>query len=85
MLWLIDSYQCIIRLLHKLSQSVSVNHACTHKWLLQRKSGIAGDWKNFLSPEQLAQIDSICAERLINKGLIRAGAYSHRCMHEAKS
>ena len=31
--------------------------------------GVVGDWKNFLSPEQSAQIDSICAERIKDMGL----------------
>ena len=33
------------------------------------RKGIVGDWKNFLSPEQSAQKDSICAERLKDMGL----------------
>ena len=33
------------------------------------RKGVVGDWKNFLSPEQSAQIDSICAERLKDMGL----------------
>ncbi len=33
------------------------------------RKGIVGDWKNFLSAEQSAKMDAICAERLGNSGL----------------
>ena len=34
------------------------------------RKGIVGDWKNFLTAEQSAEIDSICAERLKDTGFI---------------
>ena len=39
-----------------------------HKSPFMRK-GIVGDWKNFLTPEQSAEIDAICSERLKGTGL----------------
>ncbi len=33
------------------------------------RKGIVGDWKNFLSPEQSAEMDAICADRLKDTGL----------------
>ena len=33
------------------------------------RRGIVGDWKNYLSPEQSAEIDAICAQRLDGTGL----------------
>ena len=33
------------------------------------RKGIVGDWKNHLSPEQSAEIDAICAQRLEGTGL----------------
>ena len=33
------------------------------------RKGIVGDWKNFLSAEQSAEVDRICAERLKDIGL----------------
>ena len=33
------------------------------------RKGTVGDWKNFLSPEESAQMDRICAERLGDTGL----------------
>ena len=33
------------------------------------RRGVVGDWKNFLSAEQSAEIDMICAERLKGTGL----------------
>ena len=33
------------------------------------RKGIIGDWKNFLSPEQSAEMDDICATRLEPLGL----------------
>ena len=33
------------------------------------RKGIVGDWKNFLTPEQSAEIDAICSERLKGTGL----------------
>ncbi len=37
-----------------------------HKFM---RKGIVGDWKNFLSEEQSAQVDAMCAERLSGTGL----------------
>lgn len=34
------------------------------------RKGVVGDWKNFLSPEQSAEMDAICAERLEGTGLV---------------
>lgn len=34
------------------------------------RKGVVGDWKNFLSAEQSAQMDAICAERLKGTGMI---------------
>jgi len=33
------------------------------------RKGIVGDWKNFLSPEQSAEMDALCASRLSPAGL----------------
>ena len=33
------------------------------------RRGVVGDWKNFLSAEQSAEMDMICAERLNGTGL----------------
>ena len=33
------------------------------------RKGIVGDWKNYLTPEQSAQMDAICATRLKGTGL----------------
>ena len=33
------------------------------------RKGTVGDWKNYLSPEQTAEIDAICAQRLEGTGL----------------
>ena len=33
------------------------------------RKGSVGDWKNFLSAEQSAEIDAICADRLKDTGL----------------
>ena len=33
------------------------------------RKGVVGDWKNFLSAEQSAEMDAICAERLKGTGL----------------
>ena len=33
------------------------------------RKGIVGDWKNFLTPEQSAEMDAICATRLKDTGL----------------
>ena len=33
------------------------------------RKGVVGDWKNFLTPEQSAQIDAICEEKLKGTGL----------------
>ena len=33
------------------------------------RKGVVGDWKNFLSAEQSAQMDAICAKRLKDTGL----------------
>ena len=33
------------------------------------RKGVVGDWKNFLSPEQSAQMDATCEKRLKGTGL----------------
>ena len=33
------------------------------------RKGEVGDWKNYLSPEQSAEMDAICAQRLEGTGL----------------
>jgi hypothetical protein len=33
------------------------------------RKGVIGDWKNFLTADQSAQMDAICAERLKGTGL----------------
>ena len=33
------------------------------------RKGVVGDWKNFLTPKQSAEIDSLCAQRLKDIGL----------------
>ena len=34
------------------------------------RKGVVGDWKNYFTPEQSAEIDKICAERLKGTGLV---------------
>jgi hypothetical protein len=51
---------------------MKVDNSVNYSWSERRdkrgefmRKGIVGDWKNFLTAEQSAEIDSICAERLI--------------------
>ena len=47
----------------KMKNDTTVNYSWIRKDKFLRK-GIVGDWKNFLTAEQSAEIDSVCAERL---------------------
>ena len=47
----------------KMKNDTTVNYSWIRKDKFLRK-GIVGDWKNFLTAEQSAEIDSVCTERL---------------------
>ncbi len=58
----------------KMKDDDTTNYSWNSLWLQNGKptfmrKGIVGDWKNFLSPEQSAEMDAICADRLKDTGL----------------
>ena len=58
----------------RMKDDDAVNHSWKSIWMQNGKSvfmrkGIVGDWKNFLSLEQSAEMDAICADRLKDTGL----------------
>ncbi len=59
----------------KMAKDSTANFSWSDHWQKENvpvfmRKGIVGDWKNFLTAEQSAQIDAICAEKLKGPGLI---------------